>query len=391
MSASSPLSAAIPGVRILDLSRLLPGPYTTRLLADLGAEVIKVETPLLGDYARHLGPGFGGDTMFRMLNRGKRSLGLNYRNRQGREIFLRLAEQADVVVESFRPGSMERWGLGYPRVRERNPRIIYCSLSGYGQEGPFRDRPGHDLNYLALSGMLGLTSIREGPPAPLPVQVADLNGGMFAAIGILAALLRRQIGGEGAFLDIAMMDTVVHWLLPTAGASYYSSGQAPRRESLPLMGAVPCYAVYQAEDGRYLALGALESPFWGAFCTALDRPDLISSQFDPAAIPVVQDLIRSRPAEAWLTLMEGKQIPIDLVQNVAEALGDPRVNRKYPRPGNRGDAALLPSLFPFKGAAGEAPALGEDSLELLMTAGYDRAEIDRWIQSGLVRTGPGSS
>ena len=167
----SPLSS----VRILDLSRLLPGPYATQLLADLGAEVIKVETPRIGDYARMAPSEIGGDTMFQMINRGKKSLSLNYRNRKGREIFLQLAEKADVIVETFKPGSVDKWGIGYEAVRQVNPGIVYCSISGYGQNGPYRDRPGHDINYIAIGGLLGLTGEPGAIPSPPGIQTADLG------------------------------------------------------------------------------------------------------------------------------------------------------------------------------------------------------------------------
>jgi alpha-methylacyl-CoA racemase len=217
--SSSPLR----GIRVLDLSRLLPGPYLTQLLSDLGAEVIKIEPPLAGDYARLAPPEMGLGGLYEAVNGGKKSVALNYRNPRGRDIFLELARSADVVLEGFRPGAADRWGIGYQAVRDINPRIVYCSLSGYGQDGPYRDRAGHDLNYDAVGGALGLNAPSGGGmPVPYGVPVADLSGGMLAAIAILSALVGRQNGGEGLYLDVSLLDGVLSWVAPMAGAAFFS-------------------------------------------------------------------------------------------------------------------------------------------------------------------------
>ncbi len=367
-------------IRILDLSRLLPGPYATQLLADLGAEVIKVETPLLGDYAREAPPEFGGSAMFSMINRGKKSIALNYRNKRGREVFLRLAERCDVIVETFKPGSVERWGIAYQQVRERNPGVVYCSISGYGQSGPLRDRVGHDINYIALSGLLGLTGEAGGPPVPPAVQVADLAGATQAVVAILAALLKRQHSGEGQYLDIAMLDAAVHWMQPTAGALAHS-GISPQRGAMPLTGGSPCNNVYATRDGKYLALGALEPPFWREFCALVERPDLIPHAFDRDYVAETAAIFRRRTQAGWLEAFAKKEVPLDPVLSLEEAIDHPQIV-------HRGLASTeevrLGSLFPYGEAQREAPARGQDTFEVLSQAGFSAGEIEEMAASRLI-------
>lgn len=387
----SPLTS----LRVLDLSRLLPGPYTTRLLADLGADVIKIETPLLGDYAREAPPEFGGMAMFDMLNRGKQSLALNYRNKQGREIFLHLAKSADIIVETFKPGSVNKWGIGYEAVKAVNPRIIYCSLSGYGQTGPYANRPGHDLNYIAVAGLLGLTGHADAPPAPPGAQIADLGGATFAALHILAALLQRAQTGEGQSIDVAMIDPVVHWLLPTAGSAYFG-GQTPQRGQMPLTGGWPCNNVYPTSDGRSLTLGAIEPPFWSEFCRVTGRNDLLPHAFDPVHMSTVAEIFRQKTTAEWLVLFDGVDCPLELVLTLPEVLQHPQVlhrglvtpPRIPPRPELRGgETARLESLFPYPPREGLAPTLGCDTRAVLESAGYSSTEIEQLAEKKIIKLG----
>ncbi|GAA0481811.1 hypothetical protein GCM10008986_03180 [Salinibacillus aidingensis] len=240
-------------IRVLDLTRLLPGPYCTMLLADFGAEVIKVEDPMMGDYARAYEPKIDEKSaFFHSLNRNKKSICLNLKSPEEKQYFLRLVEETDIVVESFRPGVMEKLGLDYQTLRDINPGLIYCSITGYGQTGPYRDKPGHDINYISYAGLLNLMGERDGKPVVPAAQIADIGGGALpAAIGILLALIERGKSGRGQFVDISMLDGVLSWLqilLP----GYLTNHIEPERGKQTLSGALACYEVYQTKDDRWL-------------------------------------------------------------------------------------------------------------------------------------------
>ncbi|HEX7065458.1 MAG TPA: CoA transferase, partial [Bacillales bacterium] len=272
------MALPLESIRILDLTRLLPGPYCTMLLADFGAEVIKVETPKTGDYARWIEPQLndGNSAQFHSLNRNKKSMVLNLKSEEGKAVFLQLAQTADVVIESFRPGVMERIGIGYPTLKEINPEIVFCSLTGYGQNGPYAKSPGHDINYLSYSGLLDLQGEQGGRPVVPAAQIADLGGGALpAAVGIMLALFDREKSGQGQFVDIAMLDGVISWL-QTILPDYLATEVPLKRGELALSGGKACYEVYETKDGRYLAVGALEEKFWREFCEAIGCEDFIS-------------------------------------------------------------------------------------------------------------------
>jgi alpha-methylacyl-CoA racemase len=367
-----PVGRPLLGIRVLDLSRLVPGPYCTHLLAAMGAEVIKVETPLAGDWARHAPAELGYGRMFEILNRDKRSLAINYRNPAGREVMLRLARVSDVLVESHRPGVMARWGLGPDQVRAANPRLVYCSLSGYGT-GSAGHLAGHDLNFQALGGLLGLLADPAGRPITPGVQLADLGGGMQAAIAILAALVRRGLTDEGATLDVAILDAVVSWVAPF-GASVAPGADAGTRPALGR--GLPCYNVYETADGGWIALGAIEPPFWLAFCGVIERPDLAARQFDPTAVDEVAAVLRTRSRPAWLERAAGVDACLTPVLGVAEAWADPTVSERRDR------------LAESPGApAGSAPPLGRDTEEVLRAAGIGDEEFADLRGRGIV--GPG--
>ncbi len=354
--------APLAGIRVLDLSRLLPGPWCTLLLAEQGAEVIKVETPLAGDYAR-MAPealGFGG--IFESVNRGKRSIAVDYRRPPGRDLVLQLARSADVFLESSRPGQLERRGLGPVAVRDVNRGIVYCSLSGFGQGGPWRDRPAHDLDYLAMSGVLSLLGPAGAPPAPPGLQLADIAAGTLAASRILAALVARERTGEGAYIDLSVLDTLVGWLA-TLGSGVASAGATPG----PMSGVYPCYRTYRAADGRWLAVGALEPPFWAAFCRGLGRDDLVPRQFDPAAAAEVATVIAGHDSADWLTRFEPDAC-VARVNLPREALDEQQV---------RARAASQPSLAP-------APRLGADTDDVLAEAGIAPAAVERLMRRGVI-------
>ncbi len=308
------------GITVLDLTRLLPGAAATMLLADFGAEVIKIEPPG-GDYARHMPPLIDGEgAVFRATHCGKKSLELNLKTPDGKDTLLRLAAQADVLIEGFRPGVMQRLGLDYETLRPVNARLIYVSLTGYGQTGPYAAMAGHDINYIALGGLLDITGAIPG------AQVADLAGGsMQAVIGILLALEARHKTGRGQFVDVAMLDGV-RWLLTLPLAVYSATGEMPRPGDTRLSGRYACYQTYQASDGRWLAVGALEPKFWAAFCERLGRKELITAQYEgERQTAIIEDLrktFQGRPSTQWLELFAGADACVTMVRNIAEVATD---------------------------------------------------------------------
>ena len=263
------------GIRVLDLTRLLPGPLCTLHLADLGADVIKIEDPTVGDYARGAGSGteHAPSAYFLCVNRNKRGLCLDLTQAAGREVFYDLAKTAHVVIESFRPGVVGRLGIDYESIRNINPRIVYCAITGYGQTGPYRDRAGHDLNYCAYAGVSDQIGVRNGPPVVPNIQLADIAGGTLTAVmGILAALLDAERNGAGRYVDVAMADgALATAIIPLAG--YLDYGKVAPRGADMLSGGLPCYGVYETADHRHMAIAAPEDKFWRALCNALQRPD----------------------------------------------------------------------------------------------------------------------
>lgn len=295
-------------VRVLDLTRLLPGPYCTMILADFGAEVIKVEDPKVGDYARHREPKLNDDSaFFHSLNRNKKSITLDLKSEEGKQHFLELIDKTDIVVESFRPGVMERLGIGYETLKERNPGIIYCAITGYGQTGPYTNMPGHDINYISYAGLLNLMGERNGKPVVPAAQIADIGGGALpATVGILLALIEKGKTGKGQFVDISMMDNVVSWLqafLP----GYLASNVHPKRGEERLNGGLACYEVYQTKDNRWLSVGALEMKFWEPFCKAIEKNELITKLNAPIEEQEemkkeIQSVIWQKTQKEWMDI-----------------------------------------------------------------------------------------
>ena len=353
------------GIRILDLSRLAPGPYLTQLLADLGAEVIKIETPTAGDYARLVPAKMGLGKMFEMINQGKKSVAINYRNPRGREIFLRLVATADVVLDNFRPGTAARWKMDYESLRVIKPNLIYCALTGYGQDGPYRNRAGHDLNYAAISGALSLNALENKPPVPYGLTVADLSGAMLAGIAILSALTGRQQNGQGAYLDIALLDGIFSWMMPQAGGAYFDNLQVAGG-TLALHGGLACYNIYETSDGRYLSLGALEPTFWSDFCKITERNDLLSRQFDRTIKEDVANIFRQKSLAAWLELFSASDGCVEPILSFEEALLHPQIKaRGFVREEN-GQPVGLNSPFVFTRREDRSvPKLGEHTKDVL--------------------------
>ncbi len=379
------------GIRILDLSRLLPGPYATMLLGDLGAQVIKIETPGLGDYMRVIPPFIKdartGDEVgaaFLMVNRNKKSVALNFRNTRGKEVFLRLVRTADVILETFRPGAAEKWGIGYTTARVINPRIVYCSLSGYGQGGPYRDRAGHDLNYIALAGLLAANGAADGPPIPPMVQVADLSGGMLATISILAALIGREKTGVGQYLDVSLFDGALSWASTMMGGTY-AAGKSVQRGKMQLNGGMACYNVYETRDGKYLTLGAIEPHFWAAFCKAVGREDLNTRAQEFEAIPEVAAIFKTRTFDEWMEIFKNVDACIEPVREFSETLNDPHLKHRGLITEVDG-VKQIGSVFVFAENPNlPPPRQGEHTREVLREIGMSDEEITQLHQAEIIK------
>jgi crotonobetainyl-CoA:carnitine CoA-transferase CaiB-like acyl-CoA transferase len=392
---------ALSDVRVLDLSRLLPGGFCSLLLADLGADVIKVEDTGAGDYVRWAPPFYGPEelqasgtrsALYLSLNRGKRSVRLDLKSEPGREAFLELVRGADVVLESFRPGVLDRLGVGYEVLREVNPRVVVCAISGYGQSGPNTLRAGHDTNYLALGGLLGLTGAADGPPVQSAGQIADIGGGgLLGAFSILAALRERERSGEGQLVDVSMTDGALSWLVMVA-AQFFCDGVVPERGRLPLAGAIACYLPYEASDG-WVSCGALEPKFWQAFCRGTGREDLIEHQFAAPGSEgwrQVADVFRTRSREEWRAFNDEHDCCIEPVLNLDEALASELVRARemvveIDQPGI-GEVSLLGHPVKLARTPADptrpAPALGEHTEEVLREAGLDEEAVATLLESG---------
>jgi crotonobetainyl-CoA:carnitine CoA-transferase CaiB-like acyl-CoA transferase len=346
--------SGLTGIRVLDLTRLLPGAYCTLLLADMGAEVIKVEEPGSGDYMRWTPPLVDGQSaLFDALNRDKKSIALDLKDARGRDALLRLVETADVLVEGNRPGVMERLGLGWSVLHTRNPRLVMCSITGYGQDGPFAQRAGHDLNYMAIAGALGLNGPRDGPPVPLSVQVADIGGGgMQAAVEILGAVVGVQRGREGRHVDVAMTDGAVRWLALAFAAR--GGGEHVARGDQRLAGRYACYRVYECADRRFYSVGALEPKFWAALCDAIQRPDLVDRQYseDLATQREMEMVFAGKTRDEWAEILSSVDACCEPVLDLDEVPSHPQVAA-------RGVLAK----------AGRGPRLGEHTEAILKEVG----------------------
>lgn len=384
------------GVKILDLTRLLPGGYATLLLADMGAEVLKIEDPWQGDYIRDLGPKVeGGDSAyFCALNRNKKSFRLNLKEPQGREVFYDLVKSYDILIEGFRPGVMEKLDLGYKNISLLNPGIVYCSLSGYGQDGPYRLRPGHDINYISIAGALGLTGRKDGDPVMPAVQVADIGGGaILSAVSILAAYINRQRTGKGQYIDVSMLDGVVSWLTMYISA-YLAGGEKPGCGKMQLNGGQICYEVYRTKDGKHISVGNLERKFWEEFCRASGRTDLLNLQFrgENECFEAMGQFFSSKTRAEIVEMFNGVDTCIEPVLDIDEAIEHPQVvhrglitELKFPG-GERVKTVGHP--VKFYGADWEKdslpPSPGQHTEEMLTKLGYNRDQIKTLQLHGII-------
>ena len=380
-----PSDGALTGIKIIDLSRLLPGPYCSMILADHGARVINVED------RRYQAEGL----MVRTVMRNKEHMALDLKNEDGLKIFFKLVEDADVVLEGFRPGVVARLGVGYDRVAAVNPGIVYCSLTGYGQTGPLKDRAGHDVNYLSRAGVLDLMGYPDLPPAIPGIQVADMVGAMNGVIGILLALFHRERTGRGQQIDISLTDSVLA-LMPVALLMQQLLGSPPERGKAMLSHRYACYNTYATRDGRHIAVGCVEPRFWEGLCRFLDLPDFIPLQYDEARreeiIAALQDKFRSRSLEEWETEAAGRDICCSGIRRLDEALEDEvfvrrRMVRRFPGAGGQSELAIgTPvNLSATPGGLRSRPVgFGENTVSILKELGYAEDAIERLGRDGVI-------
>jgi crotonobetainyl-CoA:carnitine CoA-transferase CaiB-like acyl-CoA transferase len=379
-------------MRVIDLTRLLPGDFATWVLADLGAEVIKVEDTGGGDYMRWSPPMAGhSSAMFWALNRGKRCIRLDLKQEAGRDVMLRLVDTADALVEGFRPGVMDRLGLGYEAMSARNHSLVYCAITGYGQDGPYAQRAGHDLGYNSLAGLQGVTGTADGELAIPGFQIADLGaGGMGGALSVVSALLMRERDPErnGSFLDVSMFDGVSAIVSPHVAGVLAEGGNAdPGR--MPLNGGFPCYRLYRAADGRWMALAALEPKFWRAFCELVDRPDLLDRGLDSGedAIREVADVIASRTRDQWVVLLRDHDVMMEPVNTLAEAVDDPQAKARGLWIETGGEIPQPAPVVRLPGGYHADPRVaeqGQDTAAVLGDLGYSQAEIEDLRSAGII-------
>ena len=398
MCSNSEKSLPLQGIKILDLTRLLPGPLCTMVMGDYGAEVIKIEDIDAGDPTRFVGRFFeGSGSFFRQLNRNKKSIAIDLKAEQGREIIRELAKKADVVIEGFRPGAMERLGLDFRELEKINKSLVYASVSGYGQESIYREKAGHDLNYQALSGLLDLSAEKDGSPLVPAVQIADVIGGtMMTLSGILMALYQRERTGKGSYVDLAM----TRGLLPTltlAAATLNSGEDTARRGSGQISGAYACYNLYETADGKYMSLGAMEPIFWQRFCETIGHPEWFELQYDQEKRTVlleeVSRLFKKKTRSEWVEIFSEADACCEPVLSLEEAVEHPlNHDGSYwikVKTGT-GEIEIMPG-FPmlFSGRGGQIrlkpPQHGEHTREILESHGYRQADIEEMAVNSVVK------
>jgi crotonobetainyl-CoA:carnitine CoA-transferase CaiB-like acyl-CoA transferase len=380
------MNGSLAGIKVIDLSRMLPGPYCSMILADHGARVIAIE------HKRFIAD----DLLISPVNRNKEHMSLNLKTEEGREIFFRLVKHADIVMEGFRPGVTKGLGIDYETLRKVNQRIIYCSITGYGQDGPYRNMAGHDVNYLSFSGILDLIGEKDGPPSIPGIQIADLaGGGMNAAIGILLALVARERTGKGQYIDISMTDGMVG-LLPIPLHLFQRDGRVPSRSDTMLSHRYACYNVYETADGRYVSIGAVENRFWQNLCTLLGVPEYGPLQYDENQREMILEFFRKtfkeKTLDEWVTLLGDEDVCWGKVQDLVEALNDSlfldrdMVGQIEDRDGQVVTVLGIPiKLSDTPGSIRTAPVeFGESTRKILEELGYTKGEIEYLFEKGAV-------
>lgn len=387
------------GVKVLDLSRLLPGPLCSQMLSDLGAEVVKVEDPVGGDYTRWDNPKVKQySAYFHMINRNKKSICLNLKENAGREILIKMVEKSDILLETFRPRVMDRLGLGWEYLKKINPKLIYCSVTGYGQTGPYRDLPGHDINYLSVTGILGLIGEKGGAPVIPGIQIADVGGGSVnAVLSILAAYIARGRSGEGQYLDIAMTDGVTPFLSLYMAQFMFDKQPINRGEGL-LSGQFACYRIYETADGRYMAMGCLEPKFWKEFLKAVNREELLAEQFvqDPRQSEIIEEIsniFKAKTSQEWIEHLKKYDVCCTLVYTLEEAMNDPHIKQRglWFKALDPEEGEVPQEAFPAKfsgmnpGWRAPVPGFGEHTREILLSLGFKPQEIEELSRRKVIK------
>ncbi len=393
---------ALEGVRVLDLTRALAGPFCTLMLGDYGADVIKIELPGSGDDTRTWGPPFIGEesAYFLSINRNKRSLTLNFREPKAVEVFLKLAKDADIIVENFTPGVMQRLGIDYETVKGVNPGIIFCSISGFGQTGPYKARPAYDQIMQGISGLMSITGEPAGEPEKIGIAVTDIGAGMWAAFSVLAALRHRYETGDGQYIDIAMLDAQVAWLTYQAGY-YFANNAPPQRLGKAHPTLVP-YQGFMGSDGKYFNVAVGSERLWERFCQGVSREDL---KDDPEyatngdrvrnrgkIVPLLQEFFLTRPSVDWVADLQAVSVPAGPINDLADVFSDPQVLHRemflempHPTLGSIKQTGLPLKFSATPGSLDRhPPLLGEHNDEILAGLGYSEGEIRQMAEGAVI-------
>ncbi|HIM80151.1 MAG TPA: CoA transferase [Dehalococcoidia bacterium] len=393
---------ALEGIRVLDLTRALAGPFCTLMLGDNGADVIKVEIPGTGDDTRKWGPPFIGEesAYYLSINRNKRSLTLNLQDAQAQEVFMKLAKDIDVVVENFTPGVMGRFGLDYDAVKAVSPKVVYCSISGFGQDGPYRNRPAYDQIMQGVGGLMSITGEPDGEPQKIGIAVTDIGAGMWSAFAIMAALHHREKSGEGQYIDISMLDAQVAWLTYQA-AFFFANGEAPKRMGAAHPTLVP-YQAFMCNDGKYINVAVGSERIWGRFCQGMGREDLkdhpdyatnsVRVNHRGAMVSMLQEIFLTRPVAEWVEDLQAANVPCGPINDLADVFADPQVLARnmylempHPTLGSIKQTGL-PIKFSLTpgGLDRHPPLLGEHNQEILQSLGYSDADVQSLKEQSVI-------